>query len=359
MAAAKRAGDDALAALLDAERGRQPEAPATEIEDLAIAALSAPSDYEPAPSIQPAMLAVRVALEPELTFRDEERVQPDGRPKVEWNDGALDGAGADVVDAFVAHQEKWAHPTSLDMLVVTPPRVQARLLARGFASFGGWQVRAWMPRLLLERGASVLPALIAALQSADLLDSALLAAQPVGDVSLVPTIAAAFAGKKYKPGARSWLLRHPRHGSLGAVALVAADAEHADAVRVLRFLDSRGHRDLILEFAESLAIRAHVREVLDSLRPRSSGRRFRRTRARSMRIPSRATTANRHRKKTSHASSSSSRFPTPTRCIPACLQPSARTPRRHALRSCGRSFRRGSRRAPTPKRLGACRRSVT
>ena len=61
----------------------------------------------------------------------------------------------------------------------------------------------------------------------------------------------AFAGKKYKSAARSWILRHPRHAAAGALELFTKDAND-NAARVLRYLDTRGHRDVIVDFAKRM-----------------------------------------------------------------------------------------------------------
>lgn len=265
--------DAELVAMVEHESGRESEAPPWELEDLSIAAMSIPGAYEPPPAARPRWLDVPVALAPELTWRDDERTRREDRPAITWNDRPLDASSAESVEAFVAHQEKWALPTSLEVLVATPPRVQERLLALGFA-LTYWDLRAWMPSLLLERGASVVPAHLAALQESETFEDALAVAQPVGEVSFVPSVALAFAGKKNKAAARSWLLRHPRHAALGAVALLTAhgvDVESRDAdlfaaaERVLRFLDSAGHRDVIDGFADTLGVatKARVRDALE------------------------------------------------------------------------------------------------
>ncbi len=119
-----------------------------------------------------------------------------------------------------------------------------------------------MRPIVEAHGVAALPALVATLQHGESFEAALGPAQPVGDVSIAPMMIEAFAGKKHKAQARSWILRHPRHAAAGALELFTKD-ESADAARVLRFLDTRGHRDAIVDFAQKLGKRDAVVAMLD------------------------------------------------------------------------------------------------
>jgi hypothetical protein len=52
-------------------------------------------------------------------------------------------------------------------------------------------------------------------------------------------IARAFAGRRRRRSARSWLLRHPEHAAAGIVARWTADPADAPTGRVLRYLDTQ------------------------------------------------------------------------------------------------------------------------
>jgi photosystem II stability/assembly factor-like uncharacterized protein len=261
-ALAKKHDDVPLLEMLERERGKKPEEPLAPFEDPNVA-LSKPTEWvAPTPSF-PVLLANPIGLAPEITWREGE--QQNGAPDrdwTKWNGAPLAGAKADAIDAFVAHCEKWKLPSGLPTIAGAPARVHERLYALGF-DFGAAYWAAYAMRPILERhGLAALPVLLATLQNDGSFEAALPMAQPVGDVSLAPTMIEAFGGKKYKSAARSWILRHPRHAAAGALELFAKDGND-NAARVLRYLDTRGHRDTIVDFAKRMKIDAAVVAMLD------------------------------------------------------------------------------------------------
>lgn len=227
----------------------------------------APFPYEPPVAVRPVMLTTKVDVPPELTWRDEERalarehdVYDDGAT---WDGVSLRKCTPEAIETFMAHREKWAIPTEIVDLACAPASIRSRLLALGFHVHEYW-ARFGMRAVMLSGGIEVIPMLIATLASSDAVEAGLAAAQPVGHVAIVPAVAAAFAGKKNKAAARSWMLRHPKHAAAGAVALVAAGDADGSAARVLRYLDGRGKREVIMEHAAASDALARVREILES-----------------------------------------------------------------------------------------------
>ncbi|WP_203932003.1 DUF4132 domain-containing protein [Virgisporangium ochraceum] len=258
-------GDDELVDLID--RGIEPD-PVAPPEDDALGGLGDPVDYVPPPVVRVPPLDPALTVEPVQSWRDEE-VEAGQRvgtheSAVTWNGVSI--ARCDDVEAFVAHRERWAVPTSVADLALAPGHVHDRLLALGFAP-GGTAGPALLP-VMYRGGLSHLPLLRAALADPDGVEHALRAAQPFGDVSLVPAVVKAFAGRKHKALARSWILRHPEHAAAGALTLWSADHADAGASRVLRYLDAQGHRATILGFAADLAVEPAaepaVRAMLDA-----------------------------------------------------------------------------------------------
>ena len=170
-------------------------------------------------------------------------------------------------------------PSPLPAFALAPRSIHERLLALGF-SFQEYWVRFALGPIMLRNGLTHLPLLRAVLDDPRSWEAALPAAQPFGDVGLVPTIAKAFAGKKNKVLARSWILRHPRHAAAGAIALWSDGGEQApDGARVLRYLDGRGHRSTLLELASAYDAGA-VTQLLDQAAQRPEGEAARSAQAR-------------------------------------------------------------------------------
>ena len=264
LAFARKKYDAELAGLMERREGgaaSEPEAPAnTELGDLA-----EPFPYEPLPARRAAVLVTRQPVAPEMTWRDEEREvfrnQGTYENAVLWDGVPLQKCGPEAVEAFVAHHEKWAIPTQIEDLLLAPASMRPRLLALGFR-FSGYQAARVLGKTLLVGGLDHLPVLAAALADPAAVEAALADAQPFGDVSLVPPVVMAFAGKKLKALARSWMLRHPVHAAAGAVAMVNESLD--DAARALRYLDGRGKRDVILEHGAASGIESRVREILET-----------------------------------------------------------------------------------------------
>ncbi|GIJ58433.1 DUF4132 domain-containing protein [Virgisporangium aurantiacum] len=263
---ARENGDDELLALVGADIEPGPVRPPAADDDAVLAGLGAPVDYVPPPARRGRPLRTTLAIEPVQSWRDEEieAAQRVGAhdDAVTWNGVSVARCDAEALEAFVANRERWAVPTGVADLALTPARVHDRLLALGFAM--DYYVRYALVPVLYRGGLSHLPLLHAALAEPDSLEYGLQAAQPFGDVSIVPAIVKAFAGKKNKAPARSWILRHPRHAAAGALTLWAADRADTGAARVLRYLDARGHRATILGFAADLDVDAATLAMLDA-----------------------------------------------------------------------------------------------
>jgi len=263
-----RAKNDAdLALLIEAEVSRtasppKRRLPGSEIPD----ELTQPVPYVPPPARHGAAFASRVVVEPEATWRDDEREQAMAQSvyddAIKWNGVSLRKLTPEAVEAFIAHREKWALPSAIQDFALASRSIHERLMALGFSPSEYWS-RWALPGVMVNSGLALLPLLRAALEDPTSSENALAAAEPFGEVAVVPAVAKAFAGKKQKALARSWLLRLPRHGIAGALALLSeGGAPGADATRVLRYLDGRGHRASILELAAAYDVAA-VTRVLD------------------------------------------------------------------------------------------------
>lgn len=259
---ARARGDDELLRLIEAERGRAPEVPHREIEDSGMAGISAPVPYVPAEPVRPSILSNPLGLEPDVAWRDPELAWEPFLPDLEWDDQKLLGAPDAVVEAFVAHLEKWAIPAEVTAIGATPGRVHPRLFALGFSFNASYWARG-IGAIALGHGERAVPLLVATLATPSVQAAGFVAAQGIGDVSLAPPMVAAFAGKRDKALGRSWLLRHPRHAAAGILEMLSADPASLEAMRALRFLDARGHRDTILALAQKLGREDAVRELLD------------------------------------------------------------------------------------------------
>lgn len=221
-----------------------------------VTTLGAPSTYVPPQPLAPPTLVVPAALQLpfELSWRDTEEDEAAARKPYEGNwscdfDGDrvyLANASPADVDTYVAMREQFQLPTNSELFVLLPTRVHARLAALG-AVRGEWS-RSY-DAALLKNADVVVPLVRAFANGDDELTARLNTIMPLGDVWLVPPVVQAFAGKKDKALARTWIGRHPRHAAAGALAMVHGDVDAVDATRVLRFIDGLGLRDSILRLA--------------------------------------------------------------------------------------------------------------
>lgn len=232
--------------------------------------------YTPPKRLSPTLLAVPEPLQlpTEFSWRDDEREAAENNTPhaPHWtfqSDSAdkaveLPGASTADVDAYVALREQWSLPTPSELYVLLPLRLHARLAALGTV-VGAPKWNCW--HAALHRSPEhALPAFRQyVVDDASELDERLERALPIGDVWFVPAVVTAFAGKKNKPLARQWALRHPRHAAAGTLAMLRLDVDAADAARLLRFVDGLGHRDTILRFASGIdeAFVARVTTLLD------------------------------------------------------------------------------------------------
>ncbi|MFC4072292.1 DUF4132 domain-containing protein [Actinoplanes subglobosus] len=208
-----------------------------------------PCAYQPPEAARPAWLDVTVPVEPVLRFRDEEREAAEQAgvyaDAVQWDGVPISRCDTAAVTAWLEHREHFAIPTPLPALALAPAWTHERLMALGFSNFHYWVSRL-APMLLLRHGTSHVAPLLAAFEDRRSAEAALEAAQPVGHPSLAVPVVRAFAARKQRRRARSWLLRHPDHAAAGTVALWTADPSDDPTGRVLRYLDTQGHRALLL-----------------------------------------------------------------------------------------------------------------
>ena len=268
LAFAKRTKNDAeLVAMIEKEKGKAPEEPSHEWSDATVEPLAAPSAYVPPTAVRPALLANPLRLEPEVAWHESETENAEYvNDRVTWNDAPIRTLAAADLDAFVAHAEKWALPSYLSVIATAPSRVHPRLFALGFDMRQAYWANYCLRPIAVKNGAFAIDPIVACLQHGETFEAALVAAQGIGDVSIAPSMIESFAGKKYKVGGRAWMLRHPRHAAAGALEMFSKkDAKDGAlaAARALRFLDMRGHRDAIVDFASRMNIQDAVIEMLD------------------------------------------------------------------------------------------------
>ncbi|MEU8657294.1 DUF4132 domain-containing protein [Actinoplanes philippinensis] len=208
-----------------------------------------PCAYQPPEAARPTWLDVAVPVEPVLRFRDEERETAERagvyEDAIQWDGVPIGRCDTAAVTAWLEHREHFAIPTPLPALALAPEWTHERLMALGFENFHYWVSRL-TPMLLLRHGMGHVAPLLAAFEDRRSAEPALEAAQPVGHPSLAGPIVRAFAVRKQRRLARSWLLRHPEHAAAGTVALWTADPADDATGRVLRYLDTQGHRALLL-----------------------------------------------------------------------------------------------------------------
>ncbi len=276
----KASSDDvtALQALLATATASLPPSPTIDG-----ASLGTPDPGNAPLPLPPSPLVVHGALmlDPELTWREDERAaaEPgDGKDRSwPWQpDDAVDvasdrkitehqfSASSAVQDHWLALRELHRVPTEMVMYVLLPTRLHPRLLALGAlpGETGAWRHH----RAALLKNIDVIDAVRAYIfdDSVDLHDR-LTTVLPLGDVHAVPAVVTAFGGKKHKPLARAWILRHPRHAAAGALAMVATEVDADNAARVLRFVDGLGHRTTIVQLARGVSsdLVARVQVLLD------------------------------------------------------------------------------------------------
>ncbi len=225
-----------------------------------------PLPYQPMPAIRVVPLRSSVFIEPEETWRADERAEAERvyqwAEGLTWDNVPLSECDGQAIEQFIARKEKWAIPATAEEVALAPATIRDRLIALGFV-IGAHHAQHFLAGALSRGGVSCLPVLLAALDG-ETVEFGLKAAQPFGDVSLVPAVARAFAGKKHKALARSWLIRHPRHAVAGALTLWLDDHADTYAMRVLRYLDTLGHRPTIMRFAAELGRSADVTALLDA-----------------------------------------------------------------------------------------------
>lgn len=207
-----------------------------------------PSDYLPPEAAHPVWLKPAVPVEPVIRFRDAEREAAEQAEvyadAVTWEGVSITRCDEEAVTAWLEHREYWALPTPLTALALAPRWTHERLFALGFEHHHYW-VRQVIGMLMHRHGTGHLAPLLATFEDRGSLDVALEAAQPVGHASLAGPMIRAFAGRKHRRLARSWLLRHPEHAAAGTVARWTADPDDHATGRVLRYLDAQGHRALL------------------------------------------------------------------------------------------------------------------
>ncbi|HWS37756.1 MAG TPA: DUF4132 domain-containing protein [Actinoplanes sp.] len=245
--------DDTARAALEAERAAGQVwatgfAAAADEDETVVVPQGIPSGYQPPEAARPAWLEPAVPVPPVLRLRDAEREAAEQAgvyaDAVTWEGVSIARSDEAAVTAWLEHREHWAIPTPLTALALAPRWTHERLFALGFEHHHYW-VRGVIGMLMLRHGTGHLAPLLAAFADRDSLDAALEAAQPIGHVSLAAPMVRAFAGKKHRRLARSWLLRHPEHAAAGTVALWTADPDDPATGRVLRYLDAQGHRALL------------------------------------------------------------------------------------------------------------------
>ncbi|MBU8898676.1 DUF4132 domain-containing protein [Corallococcus sp. M34] len=196
-------------------------------------------------------VSFRFTAEPAIVWRDEEERlgylpsgDDGGGHEQEWDGKPLSKLDRAETEAYVAHLERYQLEVPDYGVGLLPRELVLRLvqLPYGSASYDFNRLGTWIARY----GLDVLPWAMDVAAAA--FNNALL---PLGHLSLVPYFAAWFAGKKDKPRARAWLMRHPRIAAAGclSLALDGSGAEQDAATRVLRYLASMEQRGLILELA--------------------------------------------------------------------------------------------------------------
>ncbi|WP_033338549.1 DUF4132 domain-containing protein [Catenuloplanes japonicus] len=253
--------DDARARLAELRREKAPWAdarcvPVEDPEYLTPVPPGTPFAYQPPQAAHPVQRKPLTPVEPETDWREHERAAAEGMSVYEdaaqWDGVAIGRCDTVAVTAWLEHHEHWAIPTPLPALVLAPRWTHERLMALGFAQHSYW-VRWALPPILVRHGVSHLPALLAAFDDRDATEAALQAAQPIGHTALAGPVARAFAGKRHRRLARSWLLRHPRQAAAGMVAEWTANPAEPSVGRALRWLDAQGHRALLLSHSAELA----------------------------------------------------------------------------------------------------------
>ncbi|MBM7119317.1 WGR and DUF4132 domain-containing protein [Archangium primigenium] len=107
----------------------------------------------------------------------------------------------------------------------------------------------WMPRILANLGLAALPVFLKEFEQNknDLFPLVM----PLALQGLAPSIAEAYASKKFRASAREWLLRHPAHATAGLLvpALGKPGKARDTAGAVLRLLAAEGHEATVLDIA--------------------------------------------------------------------------------------------------------------
>lgn len=235
-------------------------------EDAALfGVIARPGRYEPPPTTHVRAQPMEWAPPPVFDWDDELLTEAiNERPPADfarWNGVPLERCSPKELEEFVSHRERWALPTTAELLAGAPRACLERLRGIGF-DLDAWGTARFLPTVLMRGGSLDVPLLVAAIEHD--FETGFETAQSVGDARLAPAIATAFAGKKYKGEAASWLLRFPRHAAAGGVQMIAENPSDTQAQRLLRFVAARGHRAAIVGYSEHAGISDVIREVLDA-----------------------------------------------------------------------------------------------
>ncbi len=241
-------------------------------------AVSAAHPYSldpPAPPYTPTSQTWSFAPEPELRYSDEEREQlldANLSSDAEFEGTLLRECNDEQYERFVEFYERWKHPVSMELLHVIPHKYHARLIDNGFR-LGGWDIQYRLNQLLYKYGMDYFKILLWGIeqeQSEDIRITALTNALPIADARLTPHMLALFAKKKHKVLGANWLRRHPEHAVAGIVGVLGEDADHAEAIRGLLYLERFGHRKLIEQTAKKAGHQDLISAILarDPLTPK-------------------------------------------------------------------------------------------
>jgi predicted DNA-binding WGR domain protein len=253
------AGDASLLAKLD---GVAPLTIASERADVDARAI--PSVYVPPVTTRPKVRATRLSVPVQIAWREHESEaalsHAPADDAVTWDGASLRALSAEALEAWIAHRERWAIPSTIRDCALAKLTLHPRLVALGF-SISSYECRYTLGFALAANEEGLLPLLELALDEA--FEESAAWAMPFGATSLAPAMIAAFSGKKHKAIGRAWMLRHPRHAWASAFDLRNDKTTRDAAERALRYLASQGHRAAMLEDAAAIGELDAVRAILD------------------------------------------------------------------------------------------------
>lgn len=166
------------------------------------------------------------------------------------------------LEEYVAYCLKWSIKCDAAELLVLPDDLHEARLTPGVKVPSYWDFFP-VKSLLRRKGMHYMDFMLAALSSKNDIESALGAGVACGDARVLPAMARAFAGKKHKDVATQWIKRYPAHAAAGAVALLSRDSDHAEAARVLTYLDRCNMRDIVEQQAHTAGISPIIKEILE------------------------------------------------------------------------------------------------